>query len=517
MLSSYGFILLRVQAIAMFFCLTCLQPASGQKSILDSTFTFKAGSVKISQALKIITKQSGYNFTYDSRLINPENRTEMTFINRKLNVILDSILKRDSLGYSVIDKYIIISRLHPETHSANDTLAWNKEIHSISGVIVDEESDDPLPFATVGIKSKGKGTVANNNGEFGLKISESNIKDTLSVSYLGYIGREIPVEKALGNNFTIKMRKEFISIPEILIRTQAPQEIITKALDNIPENYGKTPAMLTAFYREGVMKKQELQVYSEAILQIYKSAYSGSLLNDQIKVLKSRKIENLGIHDTLAIRLKAGLSTCMDLDGVRNIFDFISMSSMKEYTYRISDIVSFDEESAYVIDFEQKAGVNFPLFEGTMYINTSDYAILQVDFELNPKYIRDLKNSFVTSSSKGFSVWPLTVNYSVSYRKYNDRYFLNHVRGDLLFISRKKKQFFKSQFKVFFELAVTDIDLEHVTRFEREELAPMHSVFSRTITTYDPQFWGNQDFLKPEDNLLQALKNMKVRLKEFSK
>ena len=31
-----------------------------------------------------------------------------------------------------------------------------------------------------------------------------------------------------------------------------------------------------------------------------------------------------------------------------------------------------------------------------------------------------------------------------------------------------------------------------------------------------PYFWGNQDFLRPEDNLLQALKNMNVKLQEFS-
>ena len=53
-------------------------------------------------------------------------------------------------------------------------------------------------------------------------------------------------------------------------------------------------------------------------------------------------------------------------------------------------------------------------------------------------------------------------------------------------------------------------------RFEREELAPVHSIFSKTITNYDSEFWENQDFLKPEENLLQALKNMKVRLQEFS-
>jgi hypothetical protein len=104
----------------------------------------------------------------------------------------------------------------------------------------------------------------------------------------------------------------------------------------------------------------------------------------------------------------------------------------------------------------------------------------------------------------------------VSYRKVNDRYFLNHVRGDLVFSSKQKKKLFNSQFSVFFELAVTAMNTMNVTRFDREELAPIHSIFSKTIRSYDPDFWGNQDFLKPEDNLLQALKNMKVRLQEFS-
>ena len=68
-----------------------------------------------------------------------------------------------------------------------------------------------------------------------------------------------------------------------------------------------------------------------------------------------------------------------------------------------------------------------------------------------------------------------------------------------------------------FELAITETNIKNVTRFDREEVAPIHSVFSRTISSYDPLFWGNQDFLRPEDNLLQALKNMNVKLQEFSK
>jgi hypothetical protein len=127
-----------------------------------------------------------------------------------------------------------------------------------------------------------------------------------------------------------------------------------------------------------------------------------------------------------------------------------------------------------------------------------------------------MKETFISNPSRGFTTWPVSVKYSVSYRKIDNRYYLNHVRGDLVFSSRQKKRLFNTQFSVFFEMAVTSITLKDVTRFEKEELAPIHSIFSRTITNYDPVFWENQDFLKPEDNLLQELKNLKVRLQEFS-
>lgn len=515
MLLHNGNIFKRI-AIALFILMPHWQVAECQQTILESTFTFRAGMVKTGNALSIISRQTGYNFTYDSRLINTENKTEMTFSSEKLNVILDNILKNDSLSYSVIGRYIIISKSVPPPSVLKIDSLPEKKINFVSGIVIDDESEEPLPFATVALKNKGNGTVTNSNGEFILNIPWNCLSDTLFISYLGYVGREIPVGQAIDNNFTIVMRKEFIPIPEIIIRTKIPQEIIYKTLAAIPHNYGNTPALLTGFYREGVLKKQELQVYSEAIIQIYKSAYSGSLLNDQIKVLKSRKMENTSLHDTLAIRLKAGLSTCLELDGARNIFDFIERTSIPDYVYRITDIVTYDDNSAYVIDFEQKEGVDLPLYRGTIYINTDDYAILHADFELHPEYIDKMKGSFISSSSRGFNTWPVTVKYSVSYRNFFDRYFLNHVRGDLVFTSRRKKKLFNSQFHVFFELAITNMSTINVSRFEREELAPIHSVFSKTITSYDSQFWENQDFLKPEDNLLQALKNMKVRLLEFS-
>jgi hypothetical protein len=515
MAPSYGYRLIKLQAVALLLFLLLSGRAVAQQGILDSTYTFREGTVKTGIALDAISRKTGYGFTYDSRLIDTEKKTELSFSGTRLKDILRGVVGSDSLQFSIIDKYIIISRAYRAPSPLPDSTTPQAAGY-ITGIVTDNETKEPLPFATLGLKKSGRGTVTNGNGEFGLKITPEIYDDTLLITYLGYIRREVPVKQSLGNDFTISMEKEFISIPEIIIKNQVPQEIISRTRKAIPANYGNTPSQMTGFYREGVMKKSELQTYSEAVISIYKSSYAASILGDQIKVFKSRKIENIDRSDTLAVRLKAGLSTCLELDGAKNVFDFLTIESAQDYSYRLSDIVTYDEESAYVIDFEQHEGVDQPLYKGTIYINTTDYAILHVDFELNQKYIHKMKESFIANSSHGFITWPLSVKYSVSYRKMDGRYFLSHVRGDLLFSSNKKRKLFKSQFKVFFELAVTEIKTNDVTRFDRDELAPVHSVFSKTIRNYDPLFWGNQDFLRPEDNLLQALKNMNVKMQEFS-
>ena len=381
MSSCHGSILKRTLAIGLFLFYIFQPRADGQNGILDSLFTFHAGNVRTESALDLISKRTGFGFTYDSKLIDIERKTKLSFKNVKLSEILDSILNVDSVSFSVIDRYIILSKKANPPIAKPETSA-SPLANYITGTIIDGESNEKMPYATIALKKSGNGTVTNINGEFGLKINQGMVDDTLAISYLGYLHREIPVRKALGNNFTIYMKREFISIPEIIIRNQIPQEIITRARDAIPNNYGKTPAQMIGFYREGVIRKEELQTYSEAIIKIYKSAYSLTLYNDQIKILKSRKIENSERRDTLTVRLKAGLSTCLQLDGARNIFDFMTAASLAEYKYRITDIVTYDNESAYVIEFEQRESVDLPLYKGTIYINTTDFGILNAEFEL---------------------------------------------------------------------------------------------------------------------------------------
>lgn len=478
--------------------------------IPEKPYTITGGTLKTGDALDIISKKTGFSFTYDSRLVDDDKKVELNFREKPLAEILRSVLGNDSLTFSVIDKYIVISRLR------NDQPGNTSSSTTITGSVSDEETGEPLPFATIGFKNIRRGTVANSNGEFVLNITKESFNDTLNISYLGYIMREIPVNQASGSDMHIRMRRQYVSIPEIIIRNQIPQDIILRATRNIPENYGNTPAQMTGFYREGVLRKNDLQTYAEAVLRIHKSAYTNRVQNDQIVVSKSRKIENLDRTDTLAVRLKAGLSSSLELDCVKNDFDFFSPGGISSYNYRLTDIVRYGDESAYVIEFESRENNESAFYRGTMFVNTLDLGVYKFEFEISPSRMDKMKESFITSSSRGFNTWPVSVRYGVTYRKTGNRYFLSHVRGDLTFVSNQRKKIFNTQFKVFFELAITGTELDNVKRFEREELAPVHSVFSQTITSYDSEFWKDMDFLRPEENLLEALEQMDVKLMEFS-
>lgn len=490
-------------------------PLNGQeKEILDSLLSFSSGTVRTAGALNIISRKTGYYFTYDSRIINRERKVNLNFSNTSLREILNSILDDDSLAYSVVNRYIVIYKPQPEVPVLLEKPSWDTK--DVTGRITDAETGEPVPYANIGIPKEARGTIANSNGEFIFRISGEWINDTVVISHIGYHPQKIPVSRSIDGKLTINLSRVYVPIPEIIIRNQVPQEIIRRAYNSVIKNYGNTPANLTAFYREAVLKRSELQIYSEAIVSIYKSSYSSVLAGDQVKIIRSRKIENLGLKDTLTVRLRAGLYSCLELDGARNTFDFMAPENMDQYNYRMTDIVRVGDGAAYVIEFTQKSEADFPLYNGSVYINTSSYAIEHAEFEINPGLLKKRKDDFITYQSKDYSVVPTTVRYTVTYQNTGGRYFLSHVRGDLNFSARQKNRLFNTGFLVFFEMAITDIKTENVTRFERDETAPLYSVFSRTIKSYDAAFWGDFGFLKPESDLLRELRNMKIRLQEFN-
>jgi len=489
--------------------------ATAQDNILETHFTFKFDQATISTILKSVSRRTGYHFTYDTDFIEPARTRSLRIDGQALKTLLDTLFYDITVDYSVIEDHIIIYR--PVNESSPLIEEKGKEsVYHLSGLISSAENGQPLPYATIGIKSKGKGTVTNFEGEYDLNITKEFLDDTLIVSYLGFYSRVIPVKQAISSYFNIELSRKFIPIPEVIIRNRQPLELILKTKQNIADNYGRTPAAMTAFYRESVSKKTKILLYSEAVIELYKSSYATTLFNDQVKIVKSRKISNLDPSDTLIFKLKSGLDGALSLDGAKNIFDFLKTENLDDYNYNMVDIINIGDEAAFVIEFAQKKTIaSLALPKGLIYINTNNYGIHAAEFEINETYLDKFDRSVIQREARGYRVRVRSLKYRVNYRYINGRYFLSHVRGDLEFYARKKNKLFGSSYDIFFEMAVNDIDTMNVDRFTREERAPVHSIFSETIESYDPRFWGTDNYVRPEESIEEALSRINARMSRY--
>lgn len=97
------------------------------------------------------------------------------------------------------------------------------------GVILDSKTKQPIPYANVGITSKGYGTVGNDLGEFSLKITTEKDTDIVQAFCLGYKPFYFKVNqlKAIGENnvFTIYLSETSMELATVNIR---PNEYETK-------------------------------------------------------------------------------------------------------------------------------------------------------------------------------------------------------------------------------------------------------------------------------------------------
>lgn len=486
------------------------------EEIFDKKVTLPKQRTTVYQALNQLSDSIGYLFAYDSKLVDSDRRIRTNITRIPLRKALGQILADTTLGFRVIDRHILIF-----SNTKADTLSYLNEstdttrFYSVRGRVLDSQTRKPLPYVTVGIPEIALGSVTNQEGAFLLKIDRGVDVTHLSISHIGYRKVVIPINLLRIEPVDIFLETDYISIQEVIIRNIDPRMLVREALDKISDNFSPSPTYHTAFYREGVVKSGKFQNYSEAIFRIYKSAYSKKIETDQVKLLKSRKTQNLEPTDTLSIKLRGGINSSLTLDIVKNIPFYLEEDYADFYTFTRKDIVTFGDRIAYAIAFDQKESSIEPLIVGTLYIDVDNLAILGADLEINPKNIVRATDQFVHKGNRRFRFKPESIKYSVRYTNLNGVYHLSHVRGDLNFKYRLRRSFSMNSFHLFFELAVTQIDSLNVTRFARNEIEPTQNVFLDNAYVYDQVFWKDLNIIPPEKSVFEALKDINLKIEEI--
>ncbi len=487
---------------------------AGGEDVLERIIRLPRARTTIYSLLGAISEQSGSLFIYDSEVINNDSVVKVRKKSCTVRQAIFEITGNRNLELKVLGNHILITKGTEPISSQELARSFRQESSTVTGKLLDKETGDPVVNASVLVEGTSLGNVTNRNGEFRFHLPDSLKDDLLSFSHLGYVKQSIEASALKGRNNILSLEPKVFSLQEVLIRLVEPKKLLREMMERRSGNYSSVPVYLTTFYREGVQLKNKFQSLTEAVFKVYKPSVLSSGADDQVKLLKMSRIDNRDKTDSLITKIRSGVEACLQLDIVKNIPDFLLPESHGDfYTYLSGDIVSIDNRTANVVYFEQKKGVEEPLFCGELYIDSENSALLQARFEINPEYVKEATRLFVIRQAQKIRLTTQKIAYTVSYKPWNGIYYVHHIRGDLYFkMKRKRIAFSNPTVHTWFEMVTCRIENENVTRFPRSERLPLHTVFAETNFKYDEGFWGDFNVIPWEEELGKIIEKVTLKI-----
>ena len=96
-------------------------------------------------------------------------------------------------------------------------LGWAQE-NRITGRVVDAASQDPIPFASIQLRSEGTGALTNEYGYFQLAGLEKTTKDSLIVMTLGYERAAIAIKRGQTEDLILSLKKRVVALSNVDVK-----------------------------------------------------------------------------------------------------------------------------------------------------------------------------------------------------------------------------------------------------------------------------------------------------------
>jgi hypothetical protein len=288
---------------------------------------------------------------------------------------------------------------------------------TISAKVVDDETSEPLGFASVTIKGVPIGTISNEEGEFDFHFPRQYELDILVISMLGYTNFEVPVWTMLGDTLTvIRLVKSPIELQEIVVSdTLSGGDILRIALSRIEKNYPMHPFLMDGFYRD-VKKVGGTHIsLLEAAVQIFDENYEAPRnifkLRERVRLVEVRQslgyeskftkyfdqanlLEDLLLHNTVRYR------------HIEEEDELFAATKREKNSF-------FDGDEIYVVTYDNEAHLN-------VYINKTNFAVVHLEFEEGPSTEGMQKKKNLISRRGGLKK-------SMDFRMYNGKMYLSFL------------------------------------------------------------------------------------------
>ena len=489
--------------------------AFGQKennSVLGKKINIEAENETVASILEKISAQAKVFFSYDALLIDSERDITVSITDKTIRETLD-ILFNAKFEYKVLGDQIIIAI--PEVEEVKkkeiEVIPEKPKIITFRGKVIDKDEKDALPYSSIFVYRKNIGTISNNDGEFELKIPESMKNDTIIISSMGYRQYRQPISGIIDGNYTISLEPTSVQLKEIKVTVINAEDIISKILSKISLNYSRDNEIMTSFYREVLKQDNKYIDVSEALMEIRKASYDNSFAQDKVKFIKGRKSPNVKPFQFVDFKIQGGPYYITKLDVVKTLDSFLDPEFRDFYKYYMDEIIEIDNRDTYVIHFKPKEKVDYPCYQGRLYVDMSSFALVRAEFGLSRSGLKFAHESLIKKKPKDFYVRPIKVDYNVSYRKVNNKWHLSTAKATINFRVKSKKDKINSIFHSDSELLITDFKPDDGAHYKKDEMFNSKDIFTEIVTNYEDGFWGDYNIIKPSEELRKSLRNYSLK------
>ncbi len=368
---------------------------------------------------------------------------------------------------------------------------------TVSATVVDRETNEPLGYASIGLKSAAIGTISNVNGEFDFHMPVAYRNEVLVVSMLGYKNFEAPVWSLTDKTQVIKMDKSPIVLKEIVVSdTLSGNEILQIALSRIEQNYPMEPFLLDGFYRD--VKKVGGTYISllEAAVRIYDQNYEAP--RNKFKLRESVRL--IEVRQSLGYESK--FTTYFDQDNLledlllHNNIRYRQFDDGEEVYSKMSreNNSYYNDHETYVVCYRGKYFMKF-------YIDTEDFSIIRFEFE------QGMDNNYLGKRNDLISRFA-GIKKTIEYRRFNGKMYPNfiNINSKINWYDIETKAL-KFETELFQQLLINRVTPNAKERIRSTEKMRNYGLQFQD-QPYNKNFWDNYNVIKETPLDQQVLKDL---------
>lgn len=389
----------------------------------------------------------------------------------------------------------------------------------VYGKITNSSDGHSLAFASVTHIVSGVSNVSNSEGFFSLKLPMEVLpEDEIRVSFLGYVTATLRVEDFSESSpdkpYGIQLPPVSFTLDPAVIRSIDPLDLFNEAYDKVKDNYPSVTTGMTAFYREIIRRQSgRYLTLSEAVIDINKASYT-SFQSDRARIFKGRASTDYRAADSILIRFRGGVVAALDMDNVKNPFAGVWLREVeRHYRFAMGEPVLRDGLFFYVVTFTQIDGSEEILYSGRLYIESGSLAIGRIELSLNVKGREEKAAGIMVVKRPPDTRFYITkADYAVNYKRFGNTWHYDYSLMRINLSSRKGKSFFRNNYVITGEMAVTAHN-EAPARIGADERIRFKDFLSEKVGDFrDDDFWGDYNVIEPDKSIDAVIRRIIRRL-----